>query len=537
MKKMCSQIGGNLGQAVKKLQKDSRMKTVLLSALLFGLLAHGFCFFSKYSMHDDLRSLFHGVGATYESGRWFLGLLSFAEVYGLGWGQYSTPMVNGLLSLFWLALAACLIVQLLDIRWRVAVVLLSGVMVTSPMLANLFGYMFTAPYYCFAVFLAVIGVYAICQWHEFWTFAFGVLMIACSAGIYQAYIPFALGITLLYFMKVVRGTNAADWNVRKSIVRALYLCLAWGIALLLYFLFTRLFLHLKGGELTDYRGIDTMGRDGMSAYLQRTVYAYREFIQPFFSRKTSNHVMYPMRSGYLYLLLMFTVVIGSIYEFFGNIRKGTAVKGVCLVILTLMLPFVSNFIYVMCDPETVYSLMLYGQIIPLLYAIQMLGELHACILTKKETIRKWKLPVYGAAAVLCLFPAFFSRYDNAAYMRAALYQQQATSWFTTLITRVESAPGYQDDLPVVYVNEMKIHDQNITRDGSEEIPFAAAGNSLEDVLNNYSWRYFVKAWCGWWPAEVKDEAEFKDRPEVTRMPSYPDDGAIQILDGTVVIKF
>ena len=102
---------------------------------------------------------------------------------------------------------------------------------------------------------------------------------------------------------------------------------------------------------------------------------------------------------------------------------------------------------------------------------------------------------------------------------------------------MESAPGYQDDLPVVYVNEMKIHDQNITRDGSEEIPFAAAGNSLEDVLNNYSWRYFVKAWCGWWPAEVKDEAEFKDRPEVTRMPSYPDDGAIQILDGTVVIKF
>lgn len=92
MKKMCSQIGGNLGQAVKKLQKDSRMKTVLLSALLFGLLAHGFCFFSKYSMHDDLRSLFHGVGATYESGRWFLGVLSFAEVYGLGWGQYSTPM-------------------------------------------------------------------------------------------------------------------------------------------------------------------------------------------------------------------------------------------------------------------------------------------------------------------------------------------------------------------------------------------------------------------------------------------------------------
>ncbi len=121
-----------------------------------------------------------------------------------------------------------------------------------------------------------------------------------------------------------------------------------------------------------------MGRDGMSAYLQRTVYAYREFIQPFFSRKTSNHVMYPMRSGYLYLLLMFTVVIGSIYEFFGNIRKGTAVKGVCLVILTLMLPFVSNFIYVICDPETVYSLMLYGQIIPLLYAIQMLGRT-ACL--------------------------------------------------------------------------------------------------------------------------------------------------------------
>ena len=521
-----------------RMKKDERMRIVLISALLFGLFAHGFCFFSKYSMHDDLRSLFRGVGATYESGRWFLGLLSFAEVYGLGWGQYSTPVVNGLMSLLWLALAAYLIVRLLDIRWRVSVVLLSGVMVTSPMLANLFGYMFTAPYYCFAVFLAVMGVYVICKWSAPWAFACGALMIACSVGIYQAYIPFALGITLLYFMKAVRGTDAADWNLRKILVKALYLCLAWGTALILYFAFTRLFLHLKGGELTDYRGIDTMGRDGMTAYLQRTICAYREFIQPFFSRETSSHVMYPMRSAYLYLLLVFAIVIGSVYEFFGNIRKGTAVKGVCLVVLTLMLPFVSNFVYVMCDPNTVYSLMLYGQIIPLLYAIQMLGELHdCCILMKKETIRKWKLPVYGAAAALCLFPAFFSRYDNAAYMRAAFYQQQAASWFTTLITRVESIPGYRDDLPVVYINERKIHDQNITQDGSEDIPFAAAGNSLEDVLNNYSWRYFVKTWCGWWPAEVKNEAEFKDRPEVTRMPSYPDDGASQIVDGTVVIKF
>ncbi len=41
---MCSQIGGNLGQAVKKLQKDSRMKSSFAKCTAVWLAAHGFGF-------------------------------------------------------------------------------------------------------------------------------------------------------------------------------------------------------------------------------------------------------------------------------------------------------------------------------------------------------------------------------------------------------------------------------------------------------------------------------------------------------------
>jgi len=91
----------------------------LLSAMIFGILAHGFVFVNKYINHDEVFNLF-GKGATVDSGRWALAALDSI------FPNYSMPWIYGILTVFMIALSACLIVRIFEIRNRFLQILLAG---------------------------------------------------------------------------------------------------------------------------------------------------------------------------------------------------------------------------------------------------------------------------------------------------------------------------------------------------------------------------------------------------------------------------
>ena len=73
----------------------------------------------------------------------------------------------------------------------------------------------------------------------------------------------------------------------------------------------------------------------------------------------------------------------------------------------------------------------------------------------------------------------------------------------------------------------------------EELDFLTLGtydDNIQGYLNNWAWRQFLARWCGFEP-RTADPAEVADWPEVTAMPSYPDDGSIQVIRDVVVVKF
>ena len=137
---------------------ESLLKTVLCSATFWGLLAHGMVLFNKYSFHDDVR-YFNEVGATYESGRWMLGILGSLSANLLGSKNYSLPVVNGTITILCIAAIVYLLVDSLKIQSKPLVILLCGSMVTFPSVTGTFSYMFTAPYYYAASLLGVVGAW------------------------------------------------------------------------------------------------------------------------------------------------------------------------------------------------------------------------------------------------------------------------------------------------------------------------------------------------------------------------------------------
>ena len=127
-----------------------------LTALAVGFCAHGYAFSNKLLNHDEIESLF-GKGATVTSGRWGLELVKPL------FPDWSMPWIYGIISLVFIAAAACLMLETLEIRSRALRVLLPAVIVSFPSLTGNFCFMFTAAPYAWSFFLTALAVYLICR--------------------------------------------------------------------------------------------------------------------------------------------------------------------------------------------------------------------------------------------------------------------------------------------------------------------------------------------------------------------------------------
>ena len=493
----------------------------LVCTLIWGLFSHGMTLFNKYSFFEDPSQLF-GVGATYASGRWMLDIIHKFEVFFLG-GSFSLPLINGVMSIFYIGLCACTIVKLLHIERRSLMILLCGVLASSPTMVGLFGYMFTAPHYCFAYFLACFGVLLICHYRKWYTFLIGVFLIACSVGIYQATIPLALSAMLLWFIRHVHGQKDLSW--KQYFLTALYLAAACLAFVGLYLGINKIYLILNDATLSSYQGIDTMGSLPVSTYLKRIVHAYKVFLLP---NKAGSGCMYPNGMIYLYWLLFgLCIVTGSILLL--QSAKQRISKLFQVGIPLVFIPLAVNFIYVMCDPPGVHTLMVYSHVMLPVFLIWEIGELMKYI-RKHHSI---KLACLSCALALLL--AMYVRIDNICYLKAELVQTQTARYYNTMITRIQSAEGYKDGMTVAYVAFSKKGDSSLISneafDGLDVVPYY----DTDDMINSFAAIAFIENWCGFAP--MVDYSSYGDLPEVQSMPCYPADGSIKVVGDVVVIKF
>ena len=497
-------------------------KCAFFSALVFGLISQGMGMFNKFSWHDDAVCLF-SVGTTFASGRWMLGFLEQLDMLLFGSQPTSLPLTNGLVSLLMLGLSACLFIALLKITHPAASCFVGGTMAAFPAITGLFGFVFTLPYYVFGILLASAGAYLICRGKNLLLRIAGIPLITMSIGIYQAYFSVALCGILFYF--IAYGMEEAK-STGEFIGKGLLAALALVISMLLYFLCTNLSLTLYHTALNDYMGIDQMGKSSISVYLERVLYAYRVF----FSQDASTpYYMYARTSRRVYLVIALLSLAASPVLILRHFRRNK-VNAFLSLVLVCLIPLAANFVFVMADPNDVHSLMTYGQVYIFVYFAWVIDRIQFRKVRLQQAVRGVGL------ALLLLINIMFFRYDNQCYLKAALSQQEAISYFTTMVTQIKSAEGYDDRFSVYVVNDFQNQDETITHYGNLDHVTQHPYGGLSDYLNNYNWKYFVRNWCGFSP-DWKNGDELLHLPEVQNMTHYPDDGSIRVIDDKVVIRF
>lgn len=519
---MSTELKAGVPQMLRRWTFLPAERSAFLAAVICGLLAHGMALFNKLSWHDDLYYLFD-VGATVSSGRWTLHLLYWLENLFYQDGHFSLPLFNGIIAIACIGAAAGLLIRLLGIRSKTLSALLGALMVSFPVMTGLFTYVFTIHYYMIAMLGMTVSGLLLCRGRRLWHRALAIPVGAAAMGIYQAFLPMTLGIILLDGIKSIsegKKSPGAFWKEKG--IQAL--CLAG--MMLLYFAANRLLQRRLGlGSEITYPGMEGMSSASPLDYLGRIGRAYREFFLP---ERRTDWDMYPLRVYTLYQVMLAGDVLLSLLLVIRTARKGWA-EAVYLMLLLGLVPLGFNFIFVMADH--VHGLMTYAQTLQFALLIWLLKE------ADFRRIGMRRAASAAAAVVLGMTGALYVRLANQCYLKIQLEQQEAISFFTTLITQIKSSEDYCADRPVLFLNELEIADPTVThiRELDSIRTLSYEFNTLE-YLNQYTWARFMEIWCGFTPVYYEGP-DLSGLPEVQRMPHYPDAGSVQVVGDVLVVNF
>ena len=235
-----------------------------LTAFFVGLLTYMYCFTNKFETMDDL-CCFFGTGSSLVLGRWGLKL---SELF---FPMCSVPWLNGMISLLFLCVAVCTIVRMFSLHDPMIIVLLSALLVSFPTQVCTFGYMYTAPQYAFALFLATVSARIVSENLNRKRFALATALLALSIGIYQVYVAEAASLLVVYcLLCVLRGENG------KTVLHKGLLYIAMLAASMATYMLINLTVNkLLAVEMSEYA---TNSLSGISEYLFGVRVAYTAFL-------------------------------------------------------------------------------------------------------------------------------------------------------------------------------------------------------------------------------------------------------------------
>ena len=498
-------------------------KCAFLGTFLFGVLSQGMGLFNKFSMHDDINFFFDGDNPL-GYGRWMYYVLVRIENKLLG--NYSLPLLYGTLAILCTALALCLLIDLLELRSTVLCVLLGGIMVSVPVVTHLFGDMYVAHYYSFALLLAVLGPWLIIRRGKWYGWLTGVVLMTFSTAIYQSYIPVMISAFLFRLIKECFDSRTREERILIYRKAGLIL-LSCAAFISLYFLITFTIVNRYGITLTEYKGISEMGKASPQVYLHRLTSLYKDFFLP---SANVNSSIFP--GNIRFLSYGFTAVFCLLYAWLLYEKRKFRTETVLLLVLMLLIPLAVNFLFIIVNSAFFYMIMLYGRVMFFVIFAWVLENTAGTVQNQFARVTR-TLCLAGMA----LLTVLYIKYDNVCYLQMNLLQSQAVRYFSTLITRIQSTGGYDTEKNVCYIGDPRV----LKNDNSIQ-PIPELDNVVfypyDGLYHGLSgpWRRFMHLWCGYSAHEV-DQSYFRDRPEVEAMPNYPAEGSIQLIDDTIVVKF
>ena len=165
-----------------------KFKFCFFSSFVIGILVHFFMISNKITNLDDIVCV-PGVGVGPNLGRWFQ-----IPVHNL-FSPWSNPALNGIMTILFLSIAACVIVSSLKIESITGAVLIGIIIMSLPSTASNMYFMYLAPTFALSILATTINVYITMNYKFGWIF--GAILQLFSMACYQAYFGLATSMFVL----------------------------------------------------------------------------------------------------------------------------------------------------------------------------------------------------------------------------------------------------------------------------------------------------------------------------------------------------
>ena len=492
-----------------------KLKWIFLCVFCFGLVAHGYCYFNANFSHDILWDLYE------ESPDSMVGMGRYLRpVYRLLRGNFTLPAFNGFLQLVFLSLSAYLITELLGIRKKGLILLTCGVLVTNSTVALMnASFLHDSDAYAFALLMAMLGVWTAVNQKRGILISIGFFFV--SLGIYQAYINSAIYLFLmLALLELLEGEP-----VKKVYGKGLCRMLAIAAAMVLYYIGHLLVLKITGiPENSSYNTITGVVSGGVGDILSR-VYRllYGEMVWFFFPSSYRRPLVVVVN-------LLLLALAGFILISLGRQGKLKRESWLGLLGVLALIPFGMNAVTLLsnvCHSVTIYSFFLSYVL------VFALAERYLQLPSQPRKVPK--------AAVFCLTGLLLfdnCLYSNTAYLKKQLEADATLSVFTRVLERMERTEGYVTrETPVAIIGSLSDSPLSKDREGFPRNGLGLVANYSTTYLSNH--QKYIGYYLGY-PAVFADSLlqwNLEHDQRVLDMPLFPEKGSIQMIDGTMVVKF
>jgi len=510
----------------KKIPKHTRI--CLISGIIIGWITHFYMLTHKLPNWDDANNM-SAFGSGDYLGRWFL-----KYIHPLG-GRYSIPAVHGFWLIVCIAVSACIILEILQIKSTTGAVLTAAVLETFPSVVSTMTFMFMAHTSGMGILMVTLAVYLLRKYRYGWLPCTGLLI--CVLGIYQSYISFA--ITLMLFGMIADIFH--DKKFKEVLKEGIVCVLVLGIGVFVYMKLSHIIYPNLDNE--TYGGVGNMGKIAVSEMPRLIGRCYKRFLEYFlwkpfaFVSDTAQAanivtcVLAPVLFGYL-------VIRRKLYQ--------DILTFLMLIVLCGFVPLAAAFIYFMA-PEVAYSmLMLYAY--ALVYVL-VLALLEYCMEDwhDKPVSVKWKNSLRYMVVLVTVCTVTLSSYTdylltNRAYLRTHFATERVQQYFNRVIAMVENTDGYVSGDDIAILGEFYYKDNP----SSVEVDILDAadlreldGVALENGLITTGVRdNFIRMFVGHDMANLKysEKAAIMDTAEYNDMTVYPQEGCVQKIGGIWVVK-
>lgn len=490
------------------------------AAMIIGLFSHLYAFTNKLASHDETNYLFT-KGATTSSGRWGLELTSYILP------DISMPLVYGLIALVLFSVAACLIIDLFQVRSKLLQVLLASSVTAFPALTGTVIYMFTLAPYAISFLLCVAAV----QYQNpprIPSFIISTIFMILSLSIYQAYISISASLLILLLVQQVLRNKPVGSIILCGLRYLLFLIVSLG----LYYFITSVMNHLFGVSFNSY-ATDNLGFS-LSKLPSDALIAYRLFIN-FFTQgiwginQTSFsqmvHIVCLLMSAALVLLWMFS-----------SGKKSFLQIGL-LIFLFLLLPLsINSLIFFVSSTFSLHTITSYGFIAIYILAVLIVDNYLNAVPSSRI------LPLFHctAANIIALGLAMIVTINvytaNATYLKLHMHYENAYAFYTSLLSDLKTHPEFDGKTqiaicgeypePYFYWDNFYFVDPIIGSDGihpGKELHYNIA------VL-------YLGIREGLPFASEETVAALESTEEFKQMSCYPFYGSTQMIDGVLVVK-